>query len=106
MRLSQPLAASRFARARWLVLAPHADDETLGAGALVWQTATSSRFAGVVYLTDGRDRTTQAAAGWHGFVAARLRWRSGDWLDATRRCRCFSTGPTHIRIIPTTQPGA
>jgi LmbE family N-acetylglucosaminyl deacetylase len=38
---------------RWLVLAPHADDETLGAGALIAQTAASGLFAGLVYLTDG-----------------------------------------------------
>lgn len=38
---------------RWLVLAPHADDETLGAGALIAQTAAAGTFAGLVYLTDG-----------------------------------------------------
>jgi LmbE family N-acetylglucosaminyl deacetylase len=40
-------------RLRWLVLAPHADDETLGAGALIAQTAATGQFAGLVYLTDG-----------------------------------------------------
>ncbi|TDW61543.1 LmbE family N-acetylglucosaminyl deacetylase [Novosphingobium sp. PhB55] len=38
---------------RWLVLAPHADDETLGAGALIAQTAEAGTLAGLVYLTDG-----------------------------------------------------
>lgn len=38
---------------RWLVLAPHADDETLGAGALISQVAAAGRLAAVVYLTDG-----------------------------------------------------
>ncbi|MFK4870382.1 PIG-L deacetylase family protein [Novosphingobium sp. ZW T3_23] len=38
---------------RWLVLAPHPDDETLGAGALIRQTARTGHFAGIVYLTDG-----------------------------------------------------
>lgn len=38
---------------RWLVLAPHADDETLGAGALIAQAAATGQFAGLVYLTDG-----------------------------------------------------
>lgn len=51
--VSTPLHASRFATARWLVLAPHADDETLGAGALVAEAAGAGRLAGVVYLTDG-----------------------------------------------------
>jgi LmbE family N-acetylglucosaminyl deacetylase len=40
-------------RLRWLVLAPHPDDETLGAGALIAQTAKARLFAGLVYLTDG-----------------------------------------------------
>ena len=48
-----PLARSAFARAHWLVLAPHADDETLGAGALIFETARARRLAGVVFLTDG-----------------------------------------------------
>lgn len=38
---------------RWLVLAPHPDDETLGAGALIAQVAAAGCFAGLVYLTDG-----------------------------------------------------
>lgn len=48
-----PLAESEWARARWLVLAPHPDDETLGAGALIATTAAAGRLAGVVFLTDG-----------------------------------------------------
>lgn len=40
-------------RLRWLVLAPHPDDETLGAGAIVAQAAERGRLAGVAYLTDG-----------------------------------------------------
>ncbi|RXF67961.1 PIG-L family deacetylase [Hansschlegelia zhihuaiae] len=40
--------------ARWLVLAPHADDETIGAGALIAEAAAAGRLAGVVFVTDGR----------------------------------------------------
>ena len=47
------LAQSRWARARWLVLAPHADDETLGVGALIHQASRSDHLAGVAFLTDG-----------------------------------------------------
>lgn len=68
--IARPLHASRFAGARWLVLAPHADDETLGAGALIAETAAAGRFAGTIYLTDG--------AGSHddgGTWLARLRHR-------------------------------
>ena len=46
----QPLARQRL---RWLILAPHADDETLGAGALIAQSARAGLFAGLIYLTDG-----------------------------------------------------
>ncbi len=48
-----PLAAGPWARARWLVIAPHADDETLGAGALIASAQRRGRLGGVVYLTDG-----------------------------------------------------
>lgn len=47
------LERSPWRSARWLVIAPHADDETLGAGALIHQAAESGRLAGVVVLTDG-----------------------------------------------------
>ena len=51
--MAQPLIASRWAAARWLVVAPHADDETLGTGALIAHAAKHGRLGGVVYLTDG-----------------------------------------------------
>lgn len=38
---------------RWLILAPHPDDETLGAGALIAQASATGTLAAVVYLTDG-----------------------------------------------------
>jgi N-acetylglucosamine malate deacetylase 1 len=40
--------------ARWLVVAPHPDDETIGAGALISHAARRGRLAAVCYLTDGR----------------------------------------------------
>ncbi len=43
----------RLAKARWLVLAPHPDDETLGAGALIAEASDGGRLAGVVFVTDG-----------------------------------------------------
>lgn len=42
-----------MASARWLVLAPHADDETLGCGALIADAASRGALATVVILTDG-----------------------------------------------------
>ncbi|MEG8054474.1 PIG-L family deacetylase [Sphingomonas aerolata] len=47
------LSRSPWQSARWLVLAPHADDETLGTGALIADTAARNRLAGVMILTDG-----------------------------------------------------
>lgn len=47
------LANSAWAEARWLVLAPHPDDETLGAGALIANASAADRLAAVVFLTDG-----------------------------------------------------
>lgn len=47
------LTQSAWAEARWLVLAPHPDDETLGAGALIYHSSRIGRLAGVVFLTDG-----------------------------------------------------
>ncbi|PZQ10741.1 MAG: GlcNAc-PI de-N-acetylase [Ancylobacter novellus] len=53
-RFATPLRRSAWAQARWLVLAPHADDEIIGAGALIRETAVAGRLAGVVFVTDGR----------------------------------------------------
>lgn len=50
---AQSIAKSRWRGARWLVIAPHADDETLGAGALIAQAAAEGRLEGVAFLTDG-----------------------------------------------------
>lgn len=50
---AEPLAGSRWAKARWLVLAPHPDDETLGAGALIAHCAAHGRLGGIMFLTDG-----------------------------------------------------
>ena len=47
------LTRPRSRRGRLLVLAPHPDDETLGAGALIRQSADEGWYAGTVYLTDG-----------------------------------------------------
>lgn len=70
---AQRLIRSRWARARWLVLAPHPDDETLGVGALIATAAAHRRLAGVVYLTDG------AASHRHSNPSSRSR------LSAARR---------------------
>lgn len=47
------LSARPWRYLRWLVIAPHPDDETLGAGALIYQTAREDRLAAIAYLTDG-----------------------------------------------------
>lgn len=50
---ASPLTARPWRNRRWLVLAPHPDDETLGAGALIAQAGAEGRLAALVYLTDG-----------------------------------------------------
>jgi N-acetylglucosamine malate deacetylase 1 len=47
------LDRSPWRGAQWLVIAPHPDDETLGAGALIHHAAARKRLGGVVFLTDG-----------------------------------------------------
>lgn len=50
---AERLSTTRWRNAQWLVIAPHADDETLGAGALIAEAAAANRLAGVAVLTDG-----------------------------------------------------
>jgi LmbE family N-acetylglucosaminyl deacetylase len=68
------LERSRWRTARWLVIAPHADDETIGAGALIHTLAKLGLLAGVVILTDGAASHAHAdAASRSRLVAARRR---------------------------------
>ncbi len=64
-------------RLRWLVLAPHPDDETLGAGAIVAQAAGGGRLAGVAYLTDGSASHDLGLAKRRDLVSTRKREASG-----------------------------
>lgn len=57
------LDRSPWRHARWLVMAPHPDDETLGAGALVYHAVAQKRLAGIVFLTDGGGSHPQGTAG-------------------------------------------
>ncbi len=50
---AQPLGKSPWSRANWLILAPHADDEVLGCGALISDAAHRDCLAGIAFLTDG-----------------------------------------------------
>ena len=62
---SVPIARTRFSNARWLIVAPHPDDEILGAAALMADAHGRGCFAGTVFLTDGsgshahRDETSR-----------------------------------------------
>lgn len=60
-------------RLSWLVLAPHADDETLGAGALIAHASAAGQLAGLVYLTDGSGSHDLPAGGAGRLIAARRR---------------------------------
>ena len=58
---------------RWMILAPHPDDETLGAGALIAQAASTGRLAGIVYLTDGSGSHPAPQSGQRKLVGIRKR---------------------------------
>lgn len=98
------LERSPWRSARWLVIAPHADDETLGAGALIHQAAEARRLAGVVILTDG------AGSHDHSDAASRARLVRTRRLEAGRAVRrlagmrrrrpCFWIGPTPSPLLP------
>lgn len=75
------LERSPWRSAQWLVIAPHADDETLGAGALIHQAAEAGRLAGVVILTDG------AGSHDHPDAASRARLIRTRRLEAGRAVR-------------------
>lgn len=83
---ARPLSSSRWRRARWLVIAPHADDETLGAGALIAEAAEQGRLAGVVYLTDGTGSHPHADA------ASRARLKALRRVEALKACRILTGG--------------
>ncbi|MBW4332214.1 PIG-L family deacetylase [Stakelama sp. CBK3Z-3] len=51
--MAAALQASRWRHARWFVVVPHPDDETLGAGALIAHSASKGLLAGIAFLTDG-----------------------------------------------------
>ena len=83
------ISDARWRRLRWLVIAPHPDDETLGAGALIAQTAREGRLAGIVYLTDG--------SGSHPLAAGTLtRTRRREAGLAIRRLTGNATTPIHL----------
>lgn len=79
---------------RWLVLAPHADDETLGAGALIAQAEAAGHFAGLVYLTDGSGSHPAAERGAQRLICVRRREGAGalSRLTGSRRNRPFHLG--------------
>lgn len=70
---AQTVSGRRWRGLRWLILAPHPDDETLGAGALIAQTARSGSLAGVVYVTDGSGSHTTQRGPWGRLVNVRRR---------------------------------
>ncbi|TCM14413.1 LmbE family N-acetylglucosaminyl deacetylase [Novosphingobium sp. PhB165] len=74
-RRAQPLSPNEAAqRGGWLVLAPHPDDETLGAGGLIASLAASGGAVTTVFLTDGAGSHI-GASGWTAKRVAGLRAR-------------------------------
>lgn len=81
-----PLSRSRWRAARWLVIAPHPDDETLGVGALIAEAAVEGRLAGIVYLTDGTGSHP------HPDASSRARLKATRRLEARQACRRLAGG--------------
>lgn len=97
------LERSPWRAARWLVIAPHADDETLGVGALIHQAATTERLAGVVILTDG------AGSHDHPDAASRarlIRTRRLEAGRAVRRLAGAAAAPPVFLDWPDAQPAS
>ncbi len=57
------LERSMWRRARWLVISPHPDDETIGVGSLVAQSAALGLLGGVFYLNDGTGSHPEGTTG-------------------------------------------
>ncbi|KMS56574.1 GlcNAc-PI de-N-acetylase [Novosphingobium barchaimii LL02] len=87
------LSAHPWRHLRWLVLAPHPDDETLGAGALIAQAAAYGRLAGVVYLTDGSGSHGDDCPPACNLVSMRKREAAHAMFRLTGSRSC---GPVHL----------
>lgn len=95
---ARSLATSPWAHATWLVIAPHADDEILGCGALINEASRDGRIAAIAFLTDSagshpcktRDDSRRLASlrRREANAAIRVVWPSAppalflDWPDA------------------------
>ncbi|WP_238560197.1 PIG-L deacetylase family protein [Sphingomonas sp. Mn802worker] len=75
------LSIAQAARDGWLVLAPHPDDEALGAGGLIAGLSASSARLSVAFLTDGSGSHV-GAPGWSAKRVAAL--RAGEARAALR----------------------
>ena len=76
------------------MIAPHADDETLGAGALIAEAAAENRLVAVAYLTDG------AGSHPHESSSSRARLKAMRRVEAAKACRLLggqgSTPPVFL----------
>lgn len=89
---AKPLEHSRWANARWLVLAPHADDETIGAASLLTYANNRGCLASVAFLTDGgASHPSRSEHARRELIAARKR----EAIEALRRLG-ISEAPTFL----------
>ena len=80
---STPMSIDAAVRAGpWLILAPHPDDESLGAGSLIAGLVAAGGEVSVAFLTDGAG-SHQDAPGWSARRVARA--REGEARHALRR---------------------
>jgi LmbE family N-acetylglucosaminyl deacetylase len=86
MLRARPLSLARATRTGWLVIAPHPDDETLGAGGLIAELSLRRARLVVAFLTDGAGSHVDAP-GWSARRVAALRAReAGGALRMLGNC--------------------
>ena len=78
---ARPMSIKEAAREGWLVIAPHPDDEALGAGGLIAGLVRDNVRLGVAFLTDGAGSHV-GAPGWSARRVAAL--RAGEARAALR----------------------
>jgi LmbE family N-acetylglucosaminyl deacetylase len=87
-----PLTMTEAARDGWLVIAPHPDDEALGAGGLIAGLARTRARLSIAFLTDGAGSHV-GAPGWSARRVAALRAREAR---ASLRVLGFNKSPLSL----------
>ncbi|GAB6968807.1 hypothetical protein JCM25156A_28450 [Komagataeibacter kakiaceti JCM 25156] len=93
MRALPPAPLSAIVPGRALILAPHADDESLGCGGLIAACCAAGRPPLVVIVTDG------AASHPHSSAWPPSRLRARRQAEALRAVTCLGLAPEHLVFL-------